>query len=256
MTDDQEVQGDILSAKNGMVVIKTKASRQLVSLEKFSDADRAYILQNHPQARKQPKPKGQAPAKKASQPKPPTAQPVMVPGHQPKSLARQSYRSVAPEIRIEGLTLSAPPPQLKAKLPGSPTLHSIESLRGKLVLVVIRRGLNDQFLKQDLAILKQMYEHYHPMGLEIIELVTHTRSAKKIDGRVVQIGFTSGKYRRTNDVAWYLRPDQQGLIAKGWGVQTPHPVYILVDKNGLVAGAYPTAQGLSYHIDKHLGINQ
>lgn len=254
LIDEQQLEGDIVSAKNGMVVIRTANSRQLISLDKFSDEDRDYIVRKYPKARKQEVKRSQPPVAQAKPNKQENNSTELPMRKQP--LPQRNYRMVAPEIKLDGVAVRTPPPKLEAKLPKSPDLHSIDSLRGKVVLVVIRRAYDEKFLNQHLPTLKKMYRHYHNLGLELMELVSYTKYMKEVNGRQQQMVFMSGRYRDSNQLDWYLRLDQKGLIAKKWGVNHPHPVFVLVDKNGLIAGAYSTTQGLSYHIDKQLGIGR
>lgn len=217
MKDGDKLKAELVSCRNGMVVFKKDAGgKTLVSLEQLSEADQAAVLESFPDG-------GKRSEVKTASTKKPTPEPAPVASSKPGvKQGTQSVRSKqAPHPGLANLNRGDPAPVLSAKIQGSPERVSIESLRGRMVMVVFWSSQVPQSM-QEMQRLVALYPSLQKEGIALLG-VSMERSSSTLNDIEEKMGIT-----------WPMALDPRGEIVKKWGV-TALPTIVVIDQNGLIA---------------------
>jgi len=213
LADDSTVDAALVSCRDGVVILEdARGSKRLLSLDTFSAADRAYILEQFPDGEKAP------PGQTARRPEPPR------PSVQLSEETRKAGKSIEIGKHHPGLTgyeVGDKPPPLSARVQGSSETVSLEDLQGRLVLVTFWASWHRGSLEEQ-ARLVPVYERYHEAGLEIIgiSLDSSYRHLSRVEERL--------------GMGWPVRLDSQRRVFRHWGC-TALPTTVLLDQNGFIA---------------------
>lgn len=225
MKDGNRVDGEVVSFKNGMIVIaKDGGGKGLYTLASFSDADQAYLREQFPQGNQRKEVKGTA-SKPQAPPKPVAAQPSSDPV---RTASAHDPDKGHPGLKTLRKGMLAP--EIKGRVQGKSEYVSIEDLRGKLVVVHFWSTRVPPSV-EEVKGLAYLYEQYHDRGLEYIGVAM------------------DGSQRRLNDVeeelgvTWPMRLDDDRETVTAWGV-TALPTNVLVDQVGVIQDEHMSAQKL------------
>lgn len=230
LKNGSELQGEVMSFRNGMVVLSTAGGRQLLQIEAFMEEDQERIRKAFPggdRAQRPPPPE----RKKPDTP----AKPEKEPG---KEVPEAPARDQLPHLRYT--SIGDYPPEFQVTSPGSPTAVDFRSFRGRLVLVHFWSPRVEVSL-QTLPELVKLHEKYSPMGLQMVDIALERNRPT-----VVNI-------RRQAGITWPGAVDRDQKLSNAFGIQML-PTVVLVNHAGVIVSDNRRISEIEAEIRKHMGL--
>ncbi|WOO41450.1 TlpA disulfide reductase family protein [Rubellicoccus peritrichatus] len=216
MKNGDLVEAELVSCRNGMVVLKKDSGgRTLISLEQFSAESQTEVLEKFPNGGKRSEVKTVSTRK--AEPKPTVTKKKTA----PQQVQKQTSQNQPPHPGLAKLKRGDAAPPLSAKIQGSPERVSLQSLRGKMVMVVFWSSRAPMSI-EEVQRLVSIYPSMKKQGVELIG-VSMESSGRTLNSIEEQLGIT-----------WPMALDPRGEIVKQWGV-TALPTIVVIDQNGLIA---------------------
>jgi len=198
--------GEAVSMRNGIVIFEPdEGGKMMLSLDKFSKADQAYLLERFPEGNKDlPKPKAPPPKpKKKTTPPSPPAEKAADAGHP----GLKNYR------------VGQEPPAFSARIQGSPERFNLKDARGKVVLVNFWSTRSEH----SLAEIKRLgyFNKYYSDSVQILGVALDD-SQRRVNA-----------YEKNLGITWPVLMDGGRALQEAWGVQAL-PTTVLIDQNGII----------------------
>lgn len=201
LSDGKTVDGQILAVRNATVILQTADGKTMISLKRFSEADRAEIRQAHPEGAKSQEVGGVAESAKPSKPSASTSQP---PRRHPGL----------------GLDQGDEAPNFRAITQQGQAI-TLNDLRGRAVLVMFTDSSSSRS-KQAAQIVRQVLPRYSPDALYAVGV--------SIDRTVEE----TSQFIEETGIFWPVAMDPQREIVKAYGARVTPTIAIVDDKGRIV----------------------
>ncbi|MEO0795467.1 MAG: TlpA disulfide reductase family protein [Verrucomicrobiota bacterium] len=239
MKDGTKVDGEIVSFKNGTIVIaKTGGGKGLYTLSAFSAADQQYLNETFPSGSQRKEVKGTT-----TRPKPtpaPQAKSKQSATPQAKQQARPAQQ--APHPGLKNLRVGSIPPEIAARIQGKQDKRGLGDLRGKLVVIHFWSTSAPQSVRE-VEGLAYLYRKYQKHGFELLGVAVD-QSQRRLNSVEESMGVT-----------WPMILDEERRTIEKWGV-TALPTNVLIDQNGVIVNPHISANQLQYVLAEQFGVEK
>jgi len=230
---EDTIEAALVSCRGGIVILEEDSGgKSLHSLENFSAADRAYILERFPEGGESSEP--------ATRQRPPTA-----------TIDRDTEgdKDKGGRIRIggghpglHGYDVGEEPPPLSFRKQGKNEWVKLEDYHGKFVLVTFWASWHRGSLAEQARIVP-VYNRYKDSGFQVlgVSLDSSHRQLNRIEERL--------------GITWPQRLDAQRRIFKNWG-GSALPTSVLLDPSGFGLAENVPAAALEPLLRQSMGLEK
>lgn len=214
LADGTEIKGVVTAVRDNMVHMKSVKGRSLIGLSRFSASSQEKIRELFPEsAPLSPPATGESKDLSKSAPSvPPDA------SAGPAAQDETTPQNPPPHPGLRNLNVGDPAPQLRVRNFDSEETITLDSLRGRVVLVVFWNSSEQQALR-DVQYLTVAHEVIPP---EVVTIV-----GVSVDPRYRQYKSTAKQLGAT----WPSHHDPNRTVLRHWGV-TAVPTTVVIDQNG------------------------